>query len=52
MLGGGKSKVAVNRVSFGVAKGECFGLMGVNGAGKIFIRENWSFVHKFSNAFD
>lgn len=27
-------KVAVNRLSFGLRKGECFGLLGVNGAGK------------------
>ena len=29
----GKLK-AVNKLSFGVRKGECFGLLGVNGAGK------------------
>ena len=28
------NKMAVDRVSFGVARGECFGLLGVNGAGK------------------
>jgi ATP-binding cassette subfamily A (ABC1) protein 3 len=33
-LGGGKHKVAVDRVSFGVRNGECFALLGVNGAGK------------------
>ena len=27
-------KVAVDRISFAVARGECFGLLGVNGAGK------------------
>jgi len=27
-------KVAVNSISFGVKKGECFGLLGTNGAGK------------------
>lgn len=27
-------KVAVDRLSFGVSRGECFGLLGVNGAGK------------------
>ena len=26
--------VAVDRLSFGVRRGECFGLLGVNGAGK------------------
>jgi len=33
-LGGGKFKVAVDRLSFGVKNGECFALLGVNGAGK------------------
>ena len=28
------SKPAVDRLTFGVRKGECFGLLGVNGAGK------------------
>lgn len=28
------SKVAVDRVSFGIKNGECFGLLGINGAGK------------------
>jgi ABC-type multidrug transport system fused ATPase/permease subunit len=28
------SKLAVDRLTFGVKKGECFGLLGVNGAGK------------------
>lgn len=28
------SLVAVNKVTFGVQKGECFGLLGLNGAGK------------------
>lgn len=32
--GTGQSKLAVNELSIGVAKGECFGLLGVNGAGK------------------
>lgn len=27
-------KVAVNRLSLGIAKGEAFGLLGVNGCGK------------------
>lgn len=26
--------VAVNRLTVGIARGECFGLLGVNGAGK------------------
>lgn len=34
MLGEGKHKVAVDRVSFSVGNGEVFGLLGVNGAGK------------------
>jgi ATP-binding cassette subfamily A (ABC1) protein 3 len=29
-----KYKVAVDNLSFGIAKGEVFGLLGVNGAGK------------------
>ncbi len=29
-----KSLVAVNDLSFGLARGECFALLGVNGAGK------------------
>ena len=28
------SKVAVDRISFGIKNGECFTLLGVNGAGK------------------
>lgn len=32
--GSGPSKLAVNELSIGVAKGECFGLLGQNGAGK------------------
>jgi len=32
--GGGRKKVAVDRVSFGIKNGECFALLGVNGAGK------------------
>jgi ATP-binding cassette subfamily A (ABC1) protein 3 len=31
---GTKYKVAVDNLSFGVKKGEVFGLLGVNGAGK------------------
>jgi len=34
MLGRKKNKVAVDRLSFGVKNGECFALLGVNGAGK------------------
>ena len=30
----GKRFLAVDRLSFGIPKGECFGLLGVNGAGK------------------
>jgi ABC-type multidrug transport system ATPase subunit len=30
----GHSRLAVNNLTFGVKKGECFGLLGVNGAGK------------------
>ena len=29
-----KAKLAVDRLTFGVKRGECFGLLGVNGAGK------------------
>lgn len=29
-----QSTLAVDRVSFGLGKGECFALLGVNGAGK------------------
>ena len=29
-------KVAVNNLSFGIPPGECFGLLGINGAGKAF----------------
>jgi ATP-binding cassette, subfamily A (ABC1), member 3 len=28
------NKVAVDRVSFGIKNGECFALLGINGAGK------------------
>jgi ATP-binding cassette, subfamily A (ABC1), member 3 len=34
LLPGSKYKVAVDRVSFGIKNGECFTLLGVNGAGK------------------
>lgn len=34
VLGRNMSKVAVDRVSFGIKNGECFGLLGINGAGK------------------
>ena len=34
MLDGSNYKVAVDKVSFSVANGEVFGLLGVNGAGK------------------
>jgi ABC-type multidrug transport system ATPase subunit len=30
----GKPLCAVERLSFGISKGECFALLGVNGAGK------------------
>ncbi len=36
----GKYLVAVDRVSFGVKNGECFTLLGVNGAGKYIITFN------------
>lgn len=28
-------KLAVNNLSFGIPPGQCFGLLGINGAGKI-----------------
>jgi len=31
---GRRSQLAVDRLTFGVRRGECFGLLGVNGAGK------------------
>ena len=31
---GNRGLIAVNNLSFGVKNGECFGLLGVNGAGK------------------
>ena len=31
---GGKKTLAVDKLTFGVQRGECFGLLGVNGAGK------------------
>jgi ABC-type multidrug transport system ATPase subunit len=34
MIESGEPKVAVDRLSFTVSKGEVFGLLGVNGAGK------------------
>ena len=33
----GTGKVAVDRISFGANYGECFGLLGVNGAGTCII---------------
>jgi len=33
-MSGNESKVAVKDVSFAIDKGECFSLLGVNGAGK------------------
>ncbi len=32
--GGGKAKVAVKNLTFAIPKGECFGFLGINGAGK------------------
>lgn len=37
MLGDNKKKVAVTKTSFAIENGECFGLLGVNGAGKTTI---------------
>lgn len=34
ILGRHRHKVAVTKTSFGITNGECFGLLGVNGAGK------------------
>lgn len=31
---GSREVIAVDRLSFGVRRGECFGLLGINGAGK------------------
>jgi hypothetical protein len=38
-------KVAVNNISFGIPPGQCFGLLGINGAGKFGC--NWFTVHFF-----
>ena len=34
VMGSKRHKVAVTRTSFGIKNGDCFGLLGVNGAGK------------------
>jgi ABC-type multidrug transport system ATPase subunit len=33
-------KVAVNQLSLGIAPGECFGLLGINGAGYVLLRSH------------
>ena len=40
-LGGGKTKVAVDKVSFGIRDGEVFTLLGVNGMFFIIINFNF-----------
>jgi ATP-binding cassette, subfamily A (ABC1), member 3 len=34
LLGKNSNKIAVDKVSFGIKNGECFSLLGINGAGK------------------
>jgi len=61
MYGGGGNRgtvVAVDRLSFGVLRGECFGLLGINGAGKtttfqmltgdIFPTDGDAYINSFS----
>ena len=42
----GQSLLAVDHLCFGISKGQCFGLLGINGAVKrniFFLRENFFF---------
>jgi len=37
VVGGGKNKVAIKNITFGLKKGECLSILGINGAGKTTI---------------
>ena len=49
--GGSGNFTAVNGVSLSVPKGECFGLLGVNGAGKIRDKDESSEGREFNGYF-
>lgn len=36
-VGDGKNKVAIKNITFGLKKGECLSILGINGAGKTTI---------------
>ena len=37
VVSGGKNKVAIKNITFGLKKGECLSILGINGAGKTTI---------------